>query len=132
MKFAAEQYAQALHDSLQTARDADHEKILDNFVRLLQQNGDLGMFDEIDREFTTVEKRVKGIKTAEVSSARPLSESEQALLVRELNDYLGGKVELKQKIDAGILGGVIVQVEDKLIDGSIRGNLQNLRNNLTQ
>ena len=130
MKYTVPQYAQALYEALHGTKDMDHEKILDNFARLLQQNGDLGKFSQIEEAFVKHEKTAKGIKAADVITARKLSGTEQEKLIRELNDYLGTKVDLKKKVDEGILGGVIIQVEDKLIDGSIKRNLQDLKNNL--
>ncbi len=130
MKYSTRQYAQALYEALHATADADHEKILDKFVALLQENGDLGKFTEIEQAFVEHEKTAKGIKIAEVTTARKMPASEEEKLVRELNDYLGEKVELKKKVDEGILGGVIIQIEDKLIDGSVRRNLQDLKNNI--
>ena len=130
MKYTVPQYAQALYEALHGTKDMDHEKILDNFARLLQQNGDLGKFSQIEEAFVKHEKTAKGIKTADVITARKLSGTEQEKLIRELNDYLGTKVDLKKKVDEGSLGGVIIQVEDKLIDGSIKRNLQDLKNNI--
>lgn len=130
MKYTPRQYAQAFFEALHATRDSDHKKILDNFAAMLAQNGDLGKFTEIEQAFLAHEKTAKGIKTADVTTARKLSSSEEHQLITELNDYLETKVELKQKIDEGILGGVIVQVEDELIDGSIKRNLQDLKNNL--
>ena len=130
MRYTANQYAQALYEALHDTAGADHEKILDKFVQILNQNGDLGKFTEIEQAFVEHEKKAKGIKTAEVTTARKMSSHEEEKLVRELNDYLGEKVELKKKVDEGILGGVIIQIEDELIDGSIKRNLQDLKNNI--
>ncbi|OGE78914.1 MAG: ATP synthase F1 subunit delta [Candidatus Doudnabacteria bacterium RIFCSPHIGHO2_02_FULL_48_21] len=132
MRYSVKQYAQVLYEALHDTQAKDQEKILDNFVAVLKQNGDLGKFAEIEDEFTAYEKTTKGIKTAQVTTARKLSEHEAGKLIKEMNDYLGAKVELKQKIDAGVLGGVLIQVEDKLIDGSIKRNLQDLKNNLSE
>ena len=130
MRYTPKQYAQALYEALHDTKDADHDKILDNFANLLAKAGDLGKFSEIEEAFVEHEKTVKGIKTAEVTAARKLSDSEQDNLVHELNDYLGSKVELKHKIDKGIIGGVIIKVDDTLLDASVKTHLNNLNQSL--
>ncbi len=42
----------------------------------------------------------------------------------------GGRIELEQEVDPSLLGGLVVRVGDRLIDGSVRGRLERLRNQL--
>ncbi len=130
MKYTPKQYAEALHRALQETHPDHHDRVLDNFVFFLQQRGSLGRFAEIETAFVDIDRVSKGIKTAEITTARKLAHNEEEKIMKELNSYLGSTVELKTKIDEGILGGVVVRFDDKLIDGSIKGNLRNLKNEL--
>lgn len=130
MKFTSKQYAIALHHALFESKPDDQEKILDNFAQVLKQNGDIGRMDEIEQEFFTYEKEAKGIKMADVTSAHELSTNQEQEIIKELNEHIGGQVELRKKIDEGLIGGVVIRVGDELIDGSVKKNLKDLKSKL--
>lgn len=67
---------------------------------------------------------------AEVMSALPLTEEEQKAIKGEMLQKLGEKAEVSFNVDPDILGGLIVRVGDKVVDGSVAGQIQNLRNSL--
>ncbi|OGE83968.1 MAG: ATP synthase F1 subunit delta [Candidatus Doudnabacteria bacterium RIFCSPHIGHO2_01_FULL_49_9] len=132
MKYSPKQYAQALHESLAGTKPADHERVIDNFVQVLKQHGDLGRFAEIEAVYVEYEKSSRGISTAKVATAHKLSENEEAKLIHRLNHLLDSQVEIKQQVDEGLLGGIVVRMDDKLIDGSVRRNLKDLKTNLSR
>jgi F-type H+-transporting ATPase subunit delta len=88
--------------------------LLDNFVKILAQNGDLGKHTEIEAEYKRLEMKAKGISTAEVTVAADMEINSG--LINQLNSIIGTKVEVKKKVDDGIIGGVVVKVDDILID----------------
>lgn len=120
----AEQYAKALFDALHESRTEDHEKILDNFVRVLSQNGDLKLYDLIEAVYKKLETADQGIKEVQITTAQPQKSKE---ILEHLNKIVGDKIEIKEKIDQDIIGGVVVRVDDTLIDGSIKNSLKQLR-----
>lgn len=130
MRYTAKQYAQALHQAIFESAEADQEKILDNFVAVLKENRDLSRIPEIEQEFFNYEREIRGTKVAEVTSAKGLSKSEETQIIKSLNEYLGVQVELKKKVDEGLVGGVVIKIGDELIDGSVRKNLNNLKEKL--
>lgn len=132
MKYSAKQYAQALHQAILESAAADQEKILDNFVAVLKENGDFARIAEIEREFLGYEREQKGVKLAEVTTARKLTEREEHALVKDLNEYVKGQVELRAKVDQGLVGGVVVRIGDELIDGSVRKTLKDLKEQLVK
>jgi F-type H+-transporting ATPase subunit b len=67
---------------------------------------------------------------AEVMSALPLTEAEQKVIKGEMVSKLGDKAEVEFNVNPDILGGLIVRVGDKVVDGSVAGQIQNLRNSL--
>jgi F-type H+-transporting ATPase subunit b len=72
---------------------------------------------------------VKG-SGAEVTSALPLSAAEQDTVKKDVLSKLGGSAAVSFKVDPSILGGLIIKVGDQILDGSVSGQLQNLRQNL--
>ena len=67
---------------------------------------------------------------AEVTSALPLTSKEQEAIKRDLSVQLGGAPSVAFKVDPNILGGVVVRVGDKILDGSVAGKLEGLRASL--
>lgn len=130
MKFTSKQYAQALYDAVHETAPKDQEKVLDNFVKVLAENGDVAKHSEIEKEYLTLDMKDKGISQAEVTVAKDMEMN--STLVNQLNEIIGGKVEVKKKVDAGIVGGVVVRMDDTLIDASIKTQLENLNRELKQ
>lgn len=124
MKFTAKQYAEALFESLREVRPKDQDRVLDNFVKVLAEYGDLKAYDEISKEYQKLEEHAQSIKQVEVTTANP---AHSKALLAELNRIVGDKIELKEKIDQSIIGGIVVRVDDTLIDASIKNNLNQLR-----
>lgn len=128
MKITSTQYAQALYDAVHQTKDDNHDLVLDNFVKILAANGDLGKYQEIERGYKLLEMKKQGIQLAEVTVAREVEIN--SILMDQLNKVVAGKVELKKKIDGGIVGGVVVRVDDMLIDASVKTQLNNLNQSL--
>ena len=69
----------------------------------------------------------RGEMTAEVTSARPLSESQRSALESALMRSVGANVSIDAKVDPGILGGLIVKVGSRMVDSSLRTKLDKLQ-----
>lgn len=68
--------------------------------------------------------------SAEVTSALPLTEAEQQAVRKDVIAKLGENATLSFRVDPAILGGLIVRVGDKILDGSVSGKLEELRQTL--
>ena len=71
--------------------------------------------------------RRRGEITAEVTSARSLSDGQQAALLDALRATVGSKVQLDLKVDPALIGGLVVKVGSRMIDSSLRSKLQRLQ-----
>jgi len=69
-------------------------------------------------------------ESAEVTSALPLTAEEQAIVKKEIVDKLGAQIEPSYRVDPSILGGLVVRVGDRVIDGSVSARLTTLGQNL--
>jgi F-type H+-transporting ATPase subunit delta len=69
-------------------------------------------------------------EVAEVRTAVPLTDDQRERLASALEDATGKQVEIKVVVDASVLGGIVAQVGDTVIDGSVRRRLDQLKNAL--
>ena len=69
----------------------------------------------------------RGEVTAEVTAARPLSDRQRQAIVDALRRALGGKIALEAKVDSGLIGGLVVRVGSRMVDGSLRTKLRRLQ-----
>ncbi|WCT72485.1 F0F1 ATP synthase subunit delta [Sphingomonas naphthae] len=96
------------------------------FLGVLAQNRRLADLPKIIKAYETLASRHRGETTAQVVSARPLSDDQVTALKAKLKDQLRRDVTVDLSVDPAILGGLIVKVGSKQIDGSIRTKLNSL------
>jgi F-type H+-transporting ATPase subunit delta len=101
-----------------------------NLVLLLVQRGRIEQLPRIAAEFRRLDDDRQGIVHANATSAAPLTDTEKRALTARLEQMTGGRVALETDVDESLLGGLVVRVGDRLIDGSVRGRLERLRNQL--
>ncbi|MBE0411023.1 MAG: F0F1 ATP synthase subunit B [Anaerolineales bacterium] len=74
-----------------------------------------------------VDKSLNGGASAEITSAVPLSSEEKEIVKQDILSKIGTEAEVAFRVDPAILGGLVVRVEDKVLDGSVTGQLESLR-----
>jgi len=97
------------------------------FVLLLAAKRRLFALTGIIAAFDAMVARQRGEITAEVTSARPLSEAEVTQLKQVLKAKLAREPRLETHVDASLLGGLIVKVGSRMIDSSLRTKLEGMR-----
>ena len=97
-----------------------------NFLGVLAQNRRLGQVDAVIRAFRQLLARHRNEATADVISAHPLSDDQVDALKAKLKQQTGRNVSIDLKVDPAILGGLIVKVGSRQVDGSIRTKLNTL------
>ena len=102
-----------------------------NFFAVLIDHGRIPMLAQIARQFETELNSQLGFIEADITSSRPLSPDEKQGLESQVGLTTGKKVRAKYGEDAGLLGGVIVRVGSTIYDGSVRGQLQKLKEQLS-
>lgn len=73
---------------------------------------------------------LSGGQAAEITSALPLTEAEQDQVRRDILQKLGGAATVSFRVDPSILGGLVVRVGDRVVDGSVSGRLADLHQNM--
>jgi F-type H+-transporting ATPase subunit delta len=69
----------------------------------------------------------RGEVTAEVTAAQPLTEAQNNALTEQLRRAVGGQVQVDLRIDPSLIGGMVVKIGSRMVDGSLRSKLQRLR-----
>ncbi|MCX8052371.1 MAG: F0F1 ATP synthase subunit delta [Armatimonadetes bacterium] len=111
--------------------DKVHELAL-SFLDLLIDKRREEIALDVQAEYIALADEARGIVKAEVTSAIPLTRSEESLLAEKLSRLTGKRVELSTVVDLGVIGGVTVRIGDTVIDGSIRGQLRVLKEKLME
>jgi len=131
MKISAKQYASSLYELVKGEDNLKVKKILHSFVAILGRNRDLNLVPQIAAIFVDIWNQENGEVAAQLTSARELEAEARNLIVDYLKTKSGAKqVLLEEKIDAKILGGFILKYNSKIIDGSLRSSLSELKNEM--
>lgn len=101
-----------------------------NLVRLLSLNRRLPVLPDLARLFDEMKTAEQGLRHIHVRTAFALSEADTAALAARLKGHFGAEVELTVEDDPDLIGGVLIRADDIVIDGSIRGRLTQLANEL--
>ncbi len=96
------------------------------FLGVLAANRRLASLPDVVRAFTAIAAAARGEVTAEVTTAHPLDDAQLAALADKLKAREGRSVTVKAHVDPAILGGLVVQIGSRMIDGSIRTRLNSL------
>lgn len=100
-----------------------HEYVL-SFLKLLCERGRIKDFYACREEYEKLYKAAFGIVTAKITSAYPLSEDEKKQLIDKLRKISGSTVVPEYFTDPSLLGGVVVEINGKLLDGSLKTRLK--------
>ena len=122
---------------------ADKEKVLEsllersapskttaNFLRVLLRNGRLTDLAAINERFDIEIEERSNISSVQVTSARELGEAERADLRANLEKLTGRQVKLNFDINESLIGGIVTRVGSTVYDGSVKTQLQNLKEQL--
>jgi len=103
-----------------------------NFIAVLTDNRRLPLFSEILKQVEQELDDRQGFAEAQVSTARRLDDSERKMLEAEIARLTGKKVRARYEQDASLLGGAVVQVGSTIYDGSVKGQLEKIREQLVE
>jgi F-type H+-transporting ATPase subunit delta len=101
-----------------------------NFIAVIMDHQRLDELDEILTEYHAVADDQTGLTEAEITSARPLNDEDRAELEVQVAKLAGGRIRTTYFQDASLLGGAVVHIGSTVYDGSIRTQLQQLKQKL--
>ena len=123
-RFKSEMFQQLLSETVQP--------LTLNFLLLLASKQRERFLVAILQAFLELVDLKAGRVVAQVTSAVPLSDAQQANLVQQLSDYSGAEVRLDLSEDSDIKGGIVVRLGDTVFDGSVGTQLQRLESLLAR
>jgi F-type H+-transporting ATPase subunit delta len=116
---------QALEDLL-----AKSDELFLNFVRLLADKNRIAELDQVHEEWGRLLAREERVLELELTTAVKLSEKEAARVVTQIEEASGRSVVATRTVDPDLIGGLVVQAGSRRLDASVRGRLEQLREEL--
>jgi F-type H+-transporting ATPase subunit delta len=101
-----------------------------NLVKVLAQNDRLSLLPEIAELFGQLKREREGLLQVQVRSAYALNKAQEKVLADALKARLGREIEIHAEKDPSLIGGLVIRAGDLVIDGSVRGRLRKLTNEL--
>ncbi|HKJ71053.1 MAG TPA: F0F1 ATP synthase subunit delta [Gammaproteobacteria bacterium] len=93
-------------------------------------NDRVAFLPEVLEIYRDLRRNAEGEVHAVVTAAQPLSEDKEQAIADRLEKRLGQKVTVESRVDESLMAGLVIRAGDLVIDGSIRGGLEQLRNQL--
>lgn len=125
-KTSNKQLAQALYEVTDGVKGEKLHKAIEEFAKLLARARKISRANNIIKEFESYSKKQAGIMEIEIQSARKLDEK----TLNGVKKVFGDSVEATESIDENLLGGVRVRTEDRILDGSLKTQLNQLKQSL--
>ncbi len=108
-----------------------NEEVL-NFLKIVMDKKRGNEIAAITKAYEARVYKHKGIEKATVVSAVPISDENMKAITEKLETLTGKSIEMTSKIDKTILGGVTVRIGDRVIDGSLKSRLEDVREDLAR
>ena len=109
---------------------ADGDELVHNFVRLAAEKGRAGELPEISAELDALVALAQNRLAVELTTSYELSDEEARSIVQTIEKASGRSVEATRTVDPSLIGGMVLQIGSHRADGSVRGRLERLRNEL--
>ncbi len=108
-----------------------HEYVL-NFIKILVERGSIHEFSECVSAYQDCYNRDHQVAVAEVTTARPLSDTQRKLLIARLRQMTGKEIEIKEKIDPSVMGGVLLNMDGKRYDNTVKSRLTAIKQTMSE
>lgn len=102
-------------------------RLVRDFLAVVARNRRLFAVPAMIEAFLAKLAARRGELTAQVTAAQPLSEGQLGALHEQLRHSIGSKVSIDVRVDPGLIGGMIVKIGSRLVDGSLKSKLQRLQ-----
>jgi F-type H+-transporting ATPase subunit delta len=109
---------------------ADSDGLVLNFVRLLADKGRIAELADVHDEWERLLAREERVLELELTTAVELSDKEAARVVEQIEEGSGRRVVATRTVDPDLIGGLVVQAGSLRLDASVRGRLEQLREEL--
>lgn len=125
-KLTTTQYARAFYELTKDLKGEKTRAAVTEFVKLLARHHKLKQGTRIIADFECYAKKQEGVVPLEIVSARDMADKE----LKKIAEVFSDNAEVTPATDASLLGGVIVKTDERIFDGSLKTQLQKLKQNL--
>ena len=109
------------------AENAKLSKLTADFIAIVARNRRLFAVPAMIEAYLAKLAERRGEVTAEITAAQSLTEAQQGALTEELRRVVGSRIAIDVRVDPSLLGGMVVKIGSRMVDGSIKGQLQRLQ-----
>lgn len=113
-----------------TLRGQVHPYLL-NFLKILCERGALGEFEGCESAFRENYNRDHGVLEAQATTGAPLDDAQRKRLTEKLHAMTNREIYLSEKVDPSVIGGVLLEMDGKRYDSTLRGRLMQIRAKMT-
>lgn len=114
------------------AKKEDYSGLLLDFYTVLLEKDRFALIHEVALAFKRIADEAQGQATATIRSAAPLSAAQEAAIVSRLEAMAGYKIAVKKEVDPSLIGGVVVRLKNKIIDGSVKSRIASMKTELSK
>ncbi|MBA32214.1 MAG: hypothetical protein CL748_06920 [Chloroflexi bacterium] len=104
--------------------------LVQNLISLMVVRKDISNFMEVNNIFVSMSDEFKGVVRVNITTAVPINKEDLEQIVKKLENKENKKIIIDKKIDKNILGGIVIRIGDKLIDGSTKNKIDLLSEKL--
>lgn len=122
--------AHVKREALAAALD-EADELVRNLLLLLAEKGRVGEVADVQQELERLIAREERVLALDLTTAVELSDEEAEQVIRTIEEASGRRVEASRTVDPGIIGGIVIQAGSQRLDASVRGRLDQLRQELT-
>jgi F-type H+-transporting ATPase subunit delta len=108
----------------------DGDRLAAGVIRVLLEKGRIVLVGEVADQYERFVAHAAKVIEVEVTTAMPVGPEVESLIVERVRRSTGGEPKLTKRVDPGILGGLVLRVDDLLVDGSLRARIQQLDDRL--
>jgi F-type H+-transporting ATPase subunit delta len=108
------------------------DELVRNFLRVVAEKGRSAQIGEIIREFEALYAAEQAVLNVELTTAYELSDAEAGDIVAQIEKASGRAVDASRRVDPNLIGGIVLKAGSRLADGSVRGRLNRLRQELVR
>ncbi len=120
MKISPKQYARSIIEAAGGASEKEVRVLLDRFFEILQKNNDLKKLPKIISEMEKINEAKSGVKKAKLVTAVELSDVMKKEVAQKLENVFKERIILSAKIEPPILGGMVIEAGNEILDASAR------------
>jgi F-type H+-transporting ATPase subunit delta len=103
------------------------DKSLLNFFKVLCRRGRVSSLRAIQVTATQLHNEALGRQQVQVTSAQPLTADQKLAIAAQLKSAFGKDAVLEERVDASLLGGIVLRIGDRVYDGSVLGKMEQMR-----